>query len=238
MANRDVARVATVAVWLSTFANADGTSVKPSQPTIASLTGYSVETVSRCVKILVEAGLLRAQRRPNRTTEYRLTPMMARPDWGALLPLLTDNRHRERHRKAKEERAADAVRAREPEAPPDDPDSVRAGSPDSVRAGVTNSPVTSLDSVRARGRTAGTHGIRIACAPGGTMSHLPPVDTREEHLDTPPLSPQPQVGALLGSAKIDQPDGGWGTTSCPRCGARVVSRPDRTMCIACMREQN
>lgn len=191
MRHKDVARVVTVGIWLSSFGNADGTSVKPSQESIAALTGYSVETVSRCIKVLVAAGLIVGKRRPNKPTEYRLVPMMQRPRWNEILPILADNRHRERHRKEKEQRAMDSVRAQGPEGP----DTVRAGSPDTVRAGVTNSPVTNSDTVRARGRSAGAHAVRTPCAPGGTMSYLPPVVTSPEDLDTVAHSPQPQVDA-------------------------------------------
>lgn len=229
MRNKDVARVVTVGVWLASFADADGTSVKPSQESIAALTGYSVETVSKCMKVLSAAGLLVGKRRPNRPTEYRLVPMMQRPDWDSILPVLSDSRHRDRHRRAKEEKAADAVRAQVP-------DTVRAGSPDTVRAGVTNSPVTSPDTVRAQGRTAGAHAVRTPCAPGGTMPYLPPVVTSTEDLDTPPVLHQPQQGGAGWPVKIDQRMAGECEVKSCICGATISPLSDRSVCLGCARE--
>lgn len=250
--NRDLAKLACIGMWMATFANADGTSITAGRDTIATLAGVSPETVSRALKTFKGVGMMRGKRRPNKSAEHVLTIPVGSGelDWKTWLPEFTESRQRLAYRRKKDADMAEVLASRSagtastdanPDGvdgrQPDRPDSVRGCVPDSVRGGCSEPFGEHPDSVDGRYWTASTDAIRIASVAGGTMSHLPPVVTSTSDLDTPQLSPQPQVGALLGSAKIDQPDGGWGTTSCPRCGARVVSRPGRSVCVACLREE-
>jgi DNA-binding transcriptional ArsR family regulator len=66
---------ALVAFALATYADADGTKVRPSQSTVASGLGVSRSTVVRAMRRLRDDGYLRLVREPGpgRTAEYRLT---------------------------------------------------------------------------------------------------------------------------------------------------------------------
>lgn len=192
--SRDIARIAHVGVWMSTFANADGTSITAGQKTIAGLTGTSIESVSRAIQVLKGLGLLRSRRKPNQNTEYILTVPTGPLDWGSWLPVFTETRQRRDHRARKAAELVgrfevpDTVRGR-------GPDTVRGWIPDTVRGGVSNPPVTDPDTVHGRYRTPSMDAVRTPSVAGGTMSYLPPVVTSTEDLDTAWLSPRPQVRA-------------------------------------------
>jgi hypothetical protein len=234
-ANRDLARLAHVGFVMATYANADGTSITVGQETLATLTGSSQESVSRALKTLCTAGWLLGKRRPNKTTEYRLQVPMEPPDWKVLLPLFAETRQRAAHRRAKEQEAEKRMRTPSVDGfPSETADTVRGGIPDTVHG---RCPEDS-DTVHGRGDTPSMDGVRTPSMAGGTMSHLPPVVTSTEDLETVALPPQPQEGALLASAKIDHPGEarGVGVKACARCGARMIDRPDRTACVSCLRE--
>lgn len=230
--NRDIARVAQVGVWMSTFANADGTSITAGQKTIALLTAMSVESVSRAIKVLVGLGLLRSRRRPNQNTEYILTLPVGPLEWQKWLPFFTETRQKIAHRARK---AADLEQVIAKT------DTVRGGSPDTVRGGSPNGLTEDPDTVRGRGRTPSVDGVRTPSVAGGTMSHLPPVVTSTENQDTVAHLPQPQVGGAARERQkiILRDESGWQAepTRCTRCGGRMAARHGYTECAACRRDQ-
>lgn len=251
---RDLARLAMIGLWMSTFANADGTSITVSREKIATLCGVAPETVSRAYRALKGVGLIRGRRRPNKAAEHVLTiPIGSGPlDWDTWLPEFTESRQRLAHRRKKaaemeaviaemESRSAsvDAVADGVHGRCPDGSDSVRGCVPDGVRGGCSEDPDDGPDSVRGRYRMASMDAVRMASVAGGTMSYLPPVVTSTEDLDTGSHSPQPQVGVATLGEKIDSPGEerwGCGTKQCARCGGRMANRSDRAMCVACLRE--
>jgi hypothetical protein len=224
--DRHLARVAHVGFVMATYANADGTSIRVGQPTLATLTGMSVETVSRAQQVMVGVQILRAKRRPNKTTEYILSFPSEPPDWDGWLPIFTATRQKEAHRKKKAAELEAALAA---------VDTVRGGVPDTVHGRIPEQS----DTVHGRGTTPSMDGVRTPSVAGGTMSYLPPVATSTEDLETGPHSPQPQVrvGTRGESDFTGEERWGCGTKRCARCEARMANRSDRIMCVACMREE-
>lgn len=163
----DVARVATVGVWLATYSDHDGTSAHPGRDTLAALSGTSPDTVSRAIKVLEAAGLLAVRRRPNKPSEYTLLyPAPGfRPDWERCMGLMTSRQ--QAWRKARKA-SADAHQS-----------AVRKASADGAPNGVREVP----ESVRGRPWKASADGFRKASADAPTTTHLPAVgDQPTDHV--------------------------------------------------------
>ncbi|MFJ1964867.1 helix-turn-helix domain-containing protein [Streptomyces massasporeus] len=193
----EVARVATIGIWLATFTDEDGGNAFPSRATLATLAGCSQETVTRAVKVLMGVGVLTRQRRPNASAVYQLLmPLGRRLDWATHIHHMTDTRQRRAYAKKKAEAFAESTRTASA-------DAVRTATtddvPDSVRAGGSGkrpqTPSTQPDSVHGRPRTASVDAIRTASTdaptkPTPTYGRDHPTD---HHLAA--VEPQPQVRA-------------------------------------------
>jgi hypothetical protein len=156
----EVARVATVGMWIASYADADGSNTFPGRDTLAALSGCSEETVTNAVKVLMGVGLLTRRRRPNASSMYQLLmPLGGGLDWAPHMHHMTDTRQRRAYAKKKEQEIAKALAERTAstdavENPGDDgADSVHRRGPDSVRSGTGpgQRPWTPPESVRGRG---------------------------------------------------------------------------------------
>lgn len=116
------ADVFTAGMWLSTYANFDGSDAFPSQETLAMLTGMSKERLRQCLKVLALTGALRTKRRPNSNSGYMLQPLIG--PVGSIpverhIRLVLETRSKKRHTKDKAQRidgpGADGVHARSPD---------------------------------------------------------------------------------------------------------------------------
>lgn len=161
----DVARVATVGIWLATYTDHDGTSGHPGQDTLAALSGTSPDTVSRAIRVLEAAGLVAVRRRPNKPSEYTLLyPAPGfRPDWVECMGLMTSRQ--QAWRKARKASAD----AHQPES--------RKASADGAPNAVRDVP----ESVRGRPWKASADGFRKASADAPTTTHLPAVGDQTTH---------------------------------------------------------
>lgn len=195
----EVSRVGIVGIWLSTYANADGSNAMPSRETLGRLAGCTTETVTRALKVLCAVGMLVSKRRPNKSSVHQLVMPIDRPDWSLHIHLYTDTRQRRAHQ---ERKLRDVERLQELRSA--SMDAIRTASmrgvPDSVHDGVSGqrpwTPSEVPDSVHGRPRTASIDGIRTASMAGG--NHVPPVVPTPIDQDQPGLSPQPQVGGGSG----------------------------------------
>jgi hypothetical protein len=161
----DVARVASVGVWIATYADADGTNAWPGRDALAALGGMSRDTVTRCTRVLEAVGLLAVKRRPNRSSEYTL--LYPAPgfvlDWQTHMGLMTSRQQAWRQaRKA----SADAHQPESRKASADGP-------PNAVR----DVP----ESVRGRPWKASADTFRKASADAPTTTHLPAVGDQTTH---------------------------------------------------------
>lgn len=229
----DIARVAHVAVWLASFADADGGNCFPSRETLAVLAGCTPETVTRCVRVLVAVGMLRAKRRPNNATVYQLLMPVQRPEWEKHLHLYSETRQKRAYRAKKLAEAQGAGQSRTASM-----DAVRtastAGVPDSVHGlGSGQRPRTpsgDSDSVHGRPRTASTDVFRTASMAGGTSTALPPVGTYSPDHEMADHSPQPQVREGARPAKDPDPairavpDPDPDVPRCSGCGRSMAVR--------------
>lgn len=235
----EVARVATVGMWIATYADADGSNAFPSRATLATLAGCSQETVTRAVKVLMGVALLERKRRPNASSMYQLAMPIGRLDWAAHIHHMTDTRQRKAHAKAKAERIADVTRTASTDAvenPGDNSsDSVRGRVPDSVRGGGSESESGIPDSVHGRPRKASVDAIRTASA-AGVYQYLPTFgrDPLPDH-NLAGLSPQPQQRA--GEAEKDESSTGERPAGTPADAAlaavearEVLTRCEDTEC--------
>lgn len=83
-----------LAVAIANHADADGTSIYPSVPTLAYYTRQDVRTVQRQIGVLIDVGWLELvrERLPGlQTNEYRISPTWVR---GGILPGLPDREQR------------------------------------------------------------------------------------------------------------------------------------------------
>jgi hypothetical protein len=233
-----LARVGAVGVWLATFGNADGSRCFPGRDKLAGLTGFSEESVSRCLQVLEAAGMISGKRRPNNNAEYQLMVPTSRPDWDAVLHIVENTRqkHARALQKLREVEArtasGDAIRTASP-----------AGVPDSVPGGGSGprprTPSEIPDSVRGHPRTASPDANRTASPAGGTQT---PTYGRYPltHPEAADLSPQPQVrvgarGENDLSPGASEPTGETGADRRCACGHRIV-RPDRDRCGGCIKD--
>jgi hypothetical protein len=132
----EVARVVTVGMWIATYADADGSNSFPGRDTLATLSGTSQETVTRCVKVLMGVGVLARRRRPNASSMYQLLmPPGGGLDWAAHIHHLTETRQRKAHAKEKAQRIAKLTRTASVDAVENPTDRVHGRGPDSVRGG-------------------------------------------------------------------------------------------------------
>ncbi|MEW2300241.1 helix-turn-helix domain-containing protein [Streptomyces sp. NPDC006655] len=233
----EVARVATVGMWIATYADADGSNAFPGRDTLATLAGCSQETVTRAVKVLMGVGVLTRKRRPNASAMYQLLlPLGSKGlDWDSHIHHMTDTRQRKAHAKAKAERIAEVTRTASTDAvenPGDTtPDSVRGRVPDSVRSGGSEPPRPDPDSVRGRPRTASVDAFRTASAAG--VYQYSPTSGRDPLPDhtLAGLSPQPPKRARE-AVKDESSTGQAGDAAKPRDAAlaAVLAREPLARC--------
>ncbi|MFI0236364.1 helix-turn-helix domain-containing protein [Streptomyces sp. NPDC016845] len=202
----EVARVATVGVWIATYADADGSNAFPSRETLATLAGCSQETVTRAVKVLMGVRMLERKRRPNASSVYQLALPIGRVDWTKHIHHMTDTRQRKARAKEKAERLAEMSRTASPDAvenPGDNQsDSVPGRSPDSVPGGGSGTSESDPDSVRGRPRTASPDTFRTA-SPAGVYQYLP-TSGRDPLPNHTPLGFEPQPQPRAGEAGKDE----------------------------------
>jgi len=243
----EVARVATVGMWIATYADADGSNSFPARDTLATLSGCSQETVTRSVKVLMGVALLTRKRRPNSSAVYQLLmPLGGGLDWSSHIHHMTDTRQRKAYAKKKAAETAEAVAALEAQmarkastdavrtastdavdTPGNGSDSVRGRLPDSVRSGGSEPRSSNPDSVHGRPRTASVDAFRTASVAG--VYQYPPTSGRDplpDH-DMAGLSPQPQTRA--GEAVKDESSTGEGESASAEAaegGAEVAAADD------------
>jgi DNA-binding transcriptional regulator YhcF (GntR family) len=216
----EVARVATIGVWIATFTEKDGGNAFPSRETLATLAGCSQETVTRAVKVLVGVGVLARKRRPNTSAVYQLLmPLGRKPDWARHIHHMTDTRQRRAYAKKKAEAFTEDGRTAST-------DAVRTATtdrvPDSVRVGGSGqrplTPSSDPDSVHGRPRTASTDAFRTASTDAPTSPT--PTCGRDPHPDhnLAAVEPQPPVRARE-AAKDDSSTG-----ESPAVAARAAAR--------------
>lgn len=227
----EVARVVTVGMWISTYADADGSNSFPARETLATLSGCSQETVTRSVKVLMGVGVLTRKRRPNASTVYQLLIPTGRLAWEAHIHHVTDTRQRKAYAKKKAEEltrtaSTDAHRT-----------ASTAGVPDSVRGGGSEPSESTPDSVHGRPRKASVDAVRTASV-AGVYQYLPTSgrDPLPDH-NSADLSPQPpvRVGAR---GESDLPENKRQWTRCSDCGDPIApdpQRPGRTIHTSCQR---
>lgn len=197
----ELSRIATVGVWIATYADADGGGAFPSRETLGQLAGCTTESVTRVVKVLIAVGMLQRKRRPNQSSMYQLVMPVVRPDWAAHIYLYTDTRQRRAHAKKKEREVSEAIGRMT------SPDAVRttstAGVPDSVHGGLSETDDEAPDGVHGRPGTASMDAIRTASM-AGSYQYLPTSgrDPEPDH-DSADHSPQPQVDAGAPARKIN-----------------------------------
>ena len=174
----EMARVATIGVWIASYADADGGRSYPSRETLAALAGCSQEAVTRAVRVLVAVGILARRRRPNSTAVYQLLMPPGPLDWTPHLDQYGKTRQRAAHIRKKEKDAAEAEAAAARTA---SVDVVRTAStvnvPDSDYAGGSEPPAEGPDSVHGRPRTASVDAVRTASTDAPTSTYLPTVGT-------------------------------------------------------------
>jgi hypothetical protein len=218
----EVARVATVGMWLATYADADGSNAFPGRDTLATLAGCSQETVTRAVKVLMGVGVLERKRRPNASSMYQLLlPLGGGLDWAAHIHHMTDTRQRQAYAKKKAQAVAQAVdnsRTASMDAVENPSDRVRGRGPDSVRSGGSEPSEIDPDSVHGRPRKASVDAVRTASVAGVYQySSTSGRDPFPDHT-LAGLSPQPQQRAGEAVKDESSPSGGAGA-SAPRDAA-------------------
>ncbi|MFF8656777.1 helix-turn-helix domain-containing protein [Streptomyces huasconensis] len=228
----EVARVVTVGMWIATYADADGSNSFPSRETLATLSGCSQETVTRCVKVLMGVGALVRKRRPNASSVYQLLVPTGRLDWDKHIHFVTETRQRKAYAKKKAESIAEATRTAST-------DAIRTASvvgvPDSVRGGGSEPSEDTPDSVHGRPRKASVDAVRTASV-AGVYQYLP-TSGRDPlpDQDTADLSPQPPVRAgARGENDSSEEPHPW--TPCSECGRPIApdpKRPGRTIHTRC-----
>ncbi|MBP5883146.1 hypothetical protein QBA57_28730 [Streptomyces scabiei] len=256
----EVARVVTVGMWISTYADADGSNAFPARDTLATLSGCSQETVTRSVKVLMGVGVLTRKRRPNSSAVYQLLiPVGGKGlPWAAHIHHMTDTRQRKAHAKKRAAETAEAVAALEVEmtrrasmdvvrtastdavdTAGNSPDSVRGRLPDSVRVGGSEPPPEVPDSVHGRPRTASVDAFRTASVDAPTSSFSTSGrDPLPDH-NMAGLSPQPQPRAS--EAAKDESSTGQGESATAEAAgeddpdgiAAILARPPLTRCREC-----
>ncbi|MFJ8023338.1 helix-turn-helix domain-containing protein [Streptomyces sp. NPDC096311] len=223
----EVARVATVGMWIATYADADGSNSFPGRDTLATLSGCSQETVTRAVRVLMGVGLLARRRRPNASSMYQLVmPLGGGLDWASHMHHMTDTRQRKAYAKKKAEdlaRAVDNARTASTDAVDNSSESVSGRGPDSVRSGGSERVPQDPDSVHGRPRKASVDAIRTASVAGvyqyRSTSGRDPIP---DH-NLAGLSPQPQPRA--GEAvKGESSTGEEGPAAKPRDAALAAVR--------------
>jgi len=100
--------VCTALLWLSTYANPDGSKILTGIETVRQLAGCSYDRASTLLAVGRELGLLHRRRRPNQTSVHHLTvppgPIFweSSPAYGKLV----NSRHKQRHAKDRAARRA------------------------------------------------------------------------------------------------------------------------------------
>lgn len=229
----ELPRIATIGMWIATYADADGGNAFPGRQTLAHLAGASEETVTRAVKVLTAVGMLRRKRRPNASSVYQLTIPVGRPDWAAHIHLYTDTRQRRAHAQKKQREAEELTTQQSRTA---STDGIRTASttnlPDSVHGRLPKTP----DSVHGRPRTTSMDAFRTASTAGPYQ--YPPTSGRDPERDhnTADHSPQPQVDAgARGDNEQSHPPSTPQTPTFRRCTAcgDPIAHPTRTIHTHC-----
>ncbi|MFC1410464.1 helix-turn-helix domain-containing protein [Streptacidiphilus sp. N1-12] len=84
------AKVATVGLWIATYASDAGQKAFPGTQALAVLTGYTPQTVHRATKVLEAIGLLGRHLRMNASPLYSLLLPEAPSDWDRHMERFTD----------------------------------------------------------------------------------------------------------------------------------------------------
>jgi hypothetical protein len=227
----EVARVATVGMWIATYADADGSNAFPGRDTLATLSGCSQETVTRAVKVLMGVGLLTRRRRPNASSMYQLLmPLGGGLDWAPHMHHMTDTRQRKAYAKKKAEDIAKATaspRTASTDAVENPSDNVRGRVPDSVRSGGSEPTGQNPDSVHGRPRTASVDAVRTASVAG--VYQYTPTYGRDPLPDKDMAGLSPQLQPRAGEAVKDESSTGEGDGARAALAA-VRARPALARC--------
>jgi DNA-binding transcriptional ArsR family regulator len=114
MARAEVSVIVHVGLIYATFADWDGANVRPGVGTLATITGKSEDTVSRCLTALASAGLIERKRRQGGKTAvgHLLAPLTETIDWEPLLLPFSETRQAAYRRRQKSKAAAEEAAAR------------------------------------------------------------------------------------------------------------------------------
>lgn len=226
----EVARVATVGMWIASYADADGSNSFPGRDTLATLSGCSVETVTNATRVLMGVGLLGRKRRPNASSMYQLLmPLGSGLDWAPHMHHMTNTRQRRDYAKKKaaeiakamEERTASTDAVENPV--DDDADSVHRRVPDSVRSGGSEPSDQDPDSVRGRPRKTSVDAVRAASV-AGVYQYIPTFG-RDPLPDKDMAGLSPQVQRRAGEVVKDESSTGEaGRPGAPRSAALAAVR--------------
>lgn len=111
MNRAEVSTIAHVGIIYATFADWDGTNLRPGVGTLAAITGRSEDTVSRCLTVLANAGLIERRRRQGGKTAvaHLLAPLTETTDWEPLLVPFSETRQAAYRRRQKSKAAEEAA---------------------------------------------------------------------------------------------------------------------------------
>lgn len=155
MNRAEVSTIAHVGIIYATFADWDGTNIRPGVGTLATITGRSEDTVSRCLTALAAAGLIERKRRQGgKTAVAHLLPSLTETtDWEPLLGPFAETRQAAYRRRQKSKAAAEEE-ARAAHNPSGDgfKNPSPSGEPEPVPVGGTDQP-------RTRPRRGGTAAV-------------------------------------------------------------------------------
>ncbi|WP_433893059.1 hypothetical protein [Streptomyces sp. CA-111067] len=231
----ELPRIVAIGIWISTYADADGSSAFPGRETLAKLAGAAPQTVTNAVHVLVAAGVLQRQRRPNQSSLFQLVIPTERPDWGAHMHLYTETKQKEyRRRKAAEARAAKAAEA----ARKASQDSFRKGSPSNGPERVPGLSPNDPEGVPGPPRKESPDPFRKGSPTNAYQ--FTPTSGRDPERDqeTADVEPQPQVDGPAAphqdpspSQHHEQTDEAPALRRCADCGQPVL-RAGRTHCAA------
>ncbi|MFF1467980.1 hypothetical protein [Streptomyces mirabilis] len=239
MRRPEVSKCVHIGILIATYADADGTRCYPGQDTLAVIAGSTEETVSRCIKVLMAVGLLKRNRRPNKSSEYLLAPPLGSKTlpWEEHLHLYTDTRQAKRKQRLKEQEIAASLAAPAEDRTPlqngdhTAPDTVPDGGPDTVPAG------GSEKSGHRSGTGADTVLDRVPEPVAERVDHYTPTFGRDPATDQVMAddSPQPQVGGRASGEEFDRSQQQEAAASaelfgrCEQCHVPLV-RPGRSRC--------
>lgn len=208
MDRAEVSTIAHVGIIYATFADWDGTSIHPGVGTLATITGKSEDTVSRCLTALTSAGLIERKRRQGgkTATAHLLAPLTETTDWEPLLLPFSETRQAAYRRRQKSKAAAEESANRTAHNPSGDgfKNPSPSGDLDTVPVGGTEDsrtrPRTGQQPVPGRvAEPVPVGGVRIPSSTSGRDTHT--------DREMPGLVAQPQVRAPEAEDKDESPPG-------------------------------